>query len=95
MGSLMDLTINTTLKKTKRNLYPRFRNIGGETDRKDFLRGYGYQGGGVETLGQKMSKKWPMVQNSRKPYESRRMEHGIKWFWRGITLSRKPHVPRL
>ena len=25
---------------------PRFRNIGGETDRKDFLRGYGYQGGG-------------------------------------------------
>ena len=25
---------------------PRFRNIGGDTDRKDFLRGYGYQGGG-------------------------------------------------
>jgi choline dehydrogenase-like flavoprotein len=25
---------------------PRFRNIGGETDQKDFLRGYGYQGGG-------------------------------------------------
>ena len=25
---------------------PRFRNIGGETNRKDFLRGYGYQGGG-------------------------------------------------
>ena len=25
---------------------PRFRNIGGETDRKDFLRGYGYQGSG-------------------------------------------------
>lgn len=24
---------------------PRFRNIGGDTDRKDFLRGYGYQGG--------------------------------------------------
>ncbi len=25
---------------------PRFRNIGGDTNRKDFLRGYGYQGGG-------------------------------------------------
>ncbi|WP_461532956.1 GMC oxidoreductase [Sinomicrobium sp.] len=25
---------------------PRFRNLGGKTDRKDFLRGYGYQGGG-------------------------------------------------
>jgi len=25
---------------------PRFRNIGGATDRKDFVRGYGYQGGG-------------------------------------------------
>ncbi len=25
---------------------PRFRNIGGRTNRKDFLRGYGYQGGG-------------------------------------------------
>ena len=25
---------------------PRFRNIGGSTDQKDFLRGYGYQGGG-------------------------------------------------
>ena len=25
---------------------PRFRNIGGSTNRKDFLRGYGYQGGG-------------------------------------------------
>ncbi|MEK9612674.1 MAG: GMC family oxidoreductase [Flavobacteriaceae bacterium] len=25
---------------------PRFRNIGGDTDQKDFLRGYGYQGGG-------------------------------------------------
>lgn len=25
---------------------PRFRNLGGATDQKDFLRGYGYQGGG-------------------------------------------------
>jgi choline dehydrogenase-like flavoprotein len=25
---------------------PRFRNIGGKTNQKDFLRGYGYQGGG-------------------------------------------------
>ena len=25
---------------------PRFRNLGGSTNRKDFLRGYGYQGGG-------------------------------------------------
>ena len=25
---------------------PRFRNIGGETNQKDFTRGYGYQGGG-------------------------------------------------
>jgi choline dehydrogenase-like flavoprotein len=25
---------------------PRFRNIGGKTDQKNFLRGYGYQGGG-------------------------------------------------
>ncbi len=25
---------------------PRFRNIGGKTNRKDFVRGYGYQGGG-------------------------------------------------
>lgn len=25
---------------------PRFRNLGGKTDMKDFLRGYGYQGGG-------------------------------------------------
>ncbi len=25
---------------------PRFRNLGGATNRKDFLRGYGYQGGG-------------------------------------------------
>ena len=25
---------------------PRFRNIGGETNQKDFVRGYGYQGGG-------------------------------------------------
>ena len=25
---------------------PRFRNLGGTTDRKDFIRGYGYQGGG-------------------------------------------------
>ena len=25
---------------------PRFRNIGGSTDSKDFIRGYGYQGGG-------------------------------------------------
>ena len=25
---------------------PRFRNIGGKTDQKDFVRGYGYQGGG-------------------------------------------------
>lgn len=25
---------------------PRFRNLGGDTDQKDFLRGYGYQGGG-------------------------------------------------
>ena len=25
---------------------PRFRNIGGDTNQKDFLRGYGYQGGG-------------------------------------------------
>ncbi|MGM5468748.1 GMC oxidoreductase [Flavobacteriaceae bacterium LMO-SS05] len=24
---------------------PRFRNLGGDTDRKDFIRGYGYQGG--------------------------------------------------
>ena len=24
---------------------PRFRNLGGKTDRKDFIRGYGYQGG--------------------------------------------------
>ncbi|MBN09344.1 MAG: GMC family oxidoreductase [Flavobacteriaceae bacterium] len=25
---------------------PRFRNLGGKTDQKDFIRGYGYQGGG-------------------------------------------------
>ena len=25
---------------------PRFRNLGGDTDQKDFVRGYGYQGGG-------------------------------------------------
>ncbi|RAV27974.1 GMC oxidoreductase [Sinomicrobium soli] len=25
---------------------PRFRNVGGQTDQKDFVRGYGYQGGG-------------------------------------------------
>ncbi len=25
---------------------PRFRNLGGDTDSKDFIRGYGYQGGG-------------------------------------------------
>ena len=25
---------------------PRFRNLGGKTNRKDFLRGYGYQGNG-------------------------------------------------
>ena len=25
---------------------PRFRNLGGATDRKDYIRGYGYQGGG-------------------------------------------------
>ena len=25
---------------------PKFRNVGGNTNRKDFLRGYGYQGGG-------------------------------------------------
>ena len=24
---------------------PRFRNIGGDTDRKDYIRGFGYQGG--------------------------------------------------
>ncbi len=28
---------------------PRFRNLGGKTNRKDFLRGYGYQGGGSRT----------------------------------------------
>jgi len=28
---------------------PRFRNIGGKTDQKDFLRGYGYQGGASRT----------------------------------------------
>lgn len=28
---------------------PRFRNIGGPTNRKDFLRGYGYQGGASRT----------------------------------------------
>jgi|TARA_B110000261_G_C13085099_1_gene357453 choline dehydrogenase-like flavoprotein len=28
---------------------PRFRNIGGSTNRKDFLRGYGYQGGASRT----------------------------------------------
>ena len=28
---------------------PRFRNIGGETNQKDFTRGYGYQGGGGRT----------------------------------------------
>ena len=28
---------------------PRFRNIGGDTDQKDFLRGYGYQGGASRT----------------------------------------------
>ncbi len=28
---------------------PRFRNLGGKTNRTDFLRGYGYQGGGSRT----------------------------------------------
>ena len=28
---------------------PRFRNIGGQTNRKDFVRGYGYQGGASRT----------------------------------------------
>ncbi len=30
---------------------PRFRNIGGKTDQKNFLRGYGYQGGGSRNGG--------------------------------------------
>ena len=28
---------------------PRFRNLGGQTDQKDFIRGYGYQGGASRT----------------------------------------------
>lgn len=28
---------------------PRFRNLGGDTDQKDFIRGYGYQGGASRT----------------------------------------------
>ena len=28
---------------------PRFRNLGGDTDQKDFVRGYGYQGGASRT----------------------------------------------
>ena len=31
------------------NYIPRFRNIGGQTNRKDFVRGYGYQGGASRT----------------------------------------------
>ena len=35
---------------------PRFRNLGGKTDMKDFLRGYGYQGGGSRGAWKNYSK---------------------------------------
>ncbi|MFQ3340743.1 MAG: choline dehydrogenase-like flavoprotein [Flavobacteriaceae bacterium] len=35
---------------------PRYRNLGGKTNRKDFLRGYGYQGGGSRGIWRDYSK---------------------------------------
>ena len=35
-----------SLRRNNGIYIPRFRNIGGNTNKKDFLRGYGYQGGG-------------------------------------------------
>ena len=46
MENLMGLKTNYTGRRPNGIYIPRFRNIGGDTDRKDFLRGYGYQGGG-------------------------------------------------
>ena len=38
----------TTFGRRANGIYvPRFRNIGGSTDQKNFIRGYGYQGGDV------------------------------------------------
>jgi len=41
----------TTFGRRANGIYvPRFRNIGGSTDQKNFIRGYGYQGGGGRGL---------------------------------------------
>ena len=45
-GSFEGFKNKTTYGRKPAGFYiPRFRNIGGNTNRKDFIRGYGYQGG--------------------------------------------------
>jgi hypothetical protein len=47
MVSLMDSMINTTLEEDQTEfIFHALEILVAETDRKDFLRGYGYQGGG-------------------------------------------------
>ena len=41
---LMVFKTSITLKSPRRLYIPRFRNLGGDTNLKDFIRGYGYQG---------------------------------------------------
>ena len=50
MLHLMVLKINTIPGRRPNGIYiPRFQNIGGKTKNKNFLRGYGYQGGASRT----------------------------------------------
>jgi choline dehydrogenase-like flavoprotein len=56
--------------------FPRFRNIGGDTDQKNYLRGYGYQGGASRSHYEETVAELAYGQN----YKESMTEPG-KWRW--------------
>ena len=72
---------------------PRFRNLGGSTNQKDFIRGYGYQGGGARgswTENVKEMAYGPEFKEAILKWENERLPEFIK-VSKGINISKKAH----
>jgi hypothetical protein len=63
---------------------PRYQNIG--NDKRDYLRGFGYQGGASRGLWHKVAELAFEAILKIPCHYLQILEHGIRWFWRNVAL---------
>jgi hypothetical protein len=64
---------------------PRYQNIG--NDKRDYLRGFGYQGGASRGLWHKEVAELAFGGDFKDTMSlPANLEHGIRWFWRNVAL---------